>query len=87
MKTLPFFDCRACVVRMSALLDGELSPVARFVSRVHVRFCRDCRVHEGQLKATLSVLRARRDEGPALPDEARAKLLERLRAGGTRSQR
>jgi hypothetical protein len=76
---IPFFDCRACVESASDFRDGRLPPVAGFVTRVHLRLCRDCRVHLEQLETTVKALRAEGARGKGLGDESKRALLEGLR--------
>ncbi len=79
MIKVPFFDCRACVERGSELLDGELPLVTRFVTSVHVRFCKDCRAHTEQLRQTIEIVRAAQGERrDGLGEDAKRALLEKL---------
>ncbi len=80
MSRIPFFDCRACVEHASEFLDGELPRVTALVTAVHLRFCRDCRMHAKQLKATVKMLGAQSRHDDGLRDETKGALFEALRA-------
>jgi anti-sigma factor RsiW len=81
MSRIPFFDCRACVERLSEFLDGELPRAARFVTAVHLRWCKDCRVHAEQMRATVALLHAQGSHDEPLRDETKRALLEALSRG------
>ncbi len=78
MKT-PLTDCRKCIEGASDFLSGESTPLARFVTRVHLRFCSDCRVLVDQLATTIAVLRFAGRGRDGMAEQRKKALLAALR--------
>ena len=74
--------CRQLVEKVSAYLDGDLSPRARAPVEDHLAACDGCAGYVAQVGRLLQITAAVPGEGPALPDELVATLTARFRARG-----
>ena len=74
--------CRQLVEKVSAYLDGDLSPTARAQVEDHLAACDDCAGYVAQVERLLQITAAVPGEGAALTDELVASLTARFRARG-----
>lgn len=72
--------CEELVAALSAYIDGELDEETRAAAEEHLATCRKCPIALRTTEATIALYRSALRGGVGA--ERRARLLERIRAGG-----